>query len=294
MRVTERQIFDRAARSGEAARSGLATATGELSSGRRVQRAYDDPAATSRILRLQAQSSRADGISAAAAAARNELDVVDGTLGEVANVMTRAKELAVTFANDSYDAPSRQAAALEVAALSKTLVTLANQRLGDRYLFAGDLTDKPPFLDDGTYVGDDGVRRIEIGFGVEEDVSFPGDELFKGAGGGADLFASLASLQAALEANDADAIRGSIGGLDSSIAQAAAGRAEVGSVTPVIMAAESAADMVSLKTQIQAAELGEVDVIDAASRLQASQTALEASLQATKSSFSMTLLDKIG
>jgi flagellar hook-associated protein 3 FlgL len=293
VRVTERQIFDRAARASEGARSDLARATGELSSGRRVQRPFDDPAATSRLLRLEAQAERADGIAKSAVAARGELDFADRALDGVELLLTRVKELAVTYANDTYDATAKAQGADEVGGLVRSLTALLNQKLGERFVFAGDLTDQPPFREDGSYLGDDGVRTIELGVGVYEEFSVRADVVIKGAAGGVDVYQALFDLQSALAAGDTDAVRASIGGLDASLRQVSQGRTRVGATTTVVEAAESAVEMLSITTRRTVGEVADVDFVDAASRLQAAQTALQASLEASKRSFSLTLLDKL-
>ena len=96
----------------------IANKQAQVSTGRRLQRASDDPAATSRIAELNRtqanDSARARninlGISLAAQA--------DGQLRNMSNLLARSQELAVSGANSGLNPDSRAAIALEMRALA--------------------------------------------------------------------------------------------------------------------------------------------------------------------------------
>ena len=96
----------------------IANKQAQVSTGRRLQRASDDPAATSRIAELNRtqanDSARArninHGITLAAQA--------DGQLRNMSNLLARSQELAVSGANSGLNPDSRAAIALEMRALA--------------------------------------------------------------------------------------------------------------------------------------------------------------------------------
>ena len=96
----------------------IANKQAQVSTGRRLQRASDDPAATSRIAELNRtqanDSARArninHGISLAAQA--------DGQLRNMSDLLARSQELAVSGANSGLNPDSRAAIALEMRALA--------------------------------------------------------------------------------------------------------------------------------------------------------------------------------
>ena len=131
--------------------------------------------------------------------ASEELGVVDSTLDQVTNSLTRAHELAVQLGSDTYNATDRANGAVEVQQLMSAAVAQLNQRFGDRYIFGGMLDNAPPFDAAGNYSGDANA--------------------FKGAGGGTDILAAFTSLSTALSTNDATQIRASIATLADGIQQ---------------------------------------------------------------------------
>lgn len=293
MRVTDKMIFDRAAAQTARTRERAQAAAGELSSGLRVQHPGDDPAAAGLVVSQRQAESRHGAIAEAARRASEELVAADEALGEVIEIASRARELAVQFANATHGADSRSYGAAEVRALLGRAIGVLNRQHGDRYLFGGHLDGSPPFAADGSYVGDAGVRQVEVTPGMLLDASVRADVAVKGVDGGSDLLATFADLAAALAANDVDGIRASLDGLDAGIAQVSLARAQAGASMNLFDAA--AATGLDERDSARAAVKGlvEADVIEATGRLALAQRALEAALTASARTFELTLLDKL-
>jgi flagellar hook-associated protein 3 FlgL len=293
MRVTENLIFNRGTADIAAARARSEEAVGQVSSGRRVQHPGDDPAAAGQIVSRQLGVQRFEAISASVGRATDEVGTADGALDGLANVVSRAREVAVQLSNDSYGTADRAAAANEVQGLFQQAVALLNTRSGNRYVFGGNKDGAPPFDATGAYLGDTGVRQVEIAPGVLQDVSLRADVMAKGAGGGVDLLATLQSLQAALASDNAPGVRGTLDALDTGIAQVATGRAQLGTQMNVLDAAVQVSDAAAGTERKALSHAADVDAIEAATRLAQAQQALDASLTATAKSFGLTLLDKL-
>lgn len=293
MRVTERMIFEGAARSSGKASERLQRAVTEAATGLRVQHPGDDSAAAAGIVSHKLGLGRAQAIGEAAGRAESELYTTDSALGSAADLFGRARELAMQLSNSTYDATQRAGAAVEVDQLIKGLVGVLNVSVGNRYVFGGLRDDAPPFDAAGNYLGDDGVRQVEVAPGVLEDASVRADVAFKGVGGGADAFATLQALADALRANDPQAVAATLGGFDQVTNQISVARTTAGSSATVFLAAQTAtADVVESETK-SLADLQEVDIVEASTRLALAQRALDAALSASAKSFELTLLDKL-
>jgi flagellar hook-associated protein 3 FlgL len=293
MRVTHRMLSENAAKYAGAARERFEAASREASTGLRVQHPQDDPAAASLMARTIAQVGRDGAIERALGAAADELAAADTALDAVGTALGRARELAVQLANATYDANQRAAAAEEVNGLFKEVLGRLNQKVGSRYLFGGFKDAAPPFDATGAYLGDAGVREVEVAPGITLPASVRADVAIKGVGGGTDVLATLQALAAALSANNVAGVQASLDGLDAGIAQVARARSEAGSHLSVMDAARAAAQAAKTDGQTRLSHLADADVIDAATRLTAAQQALEAALSAAAKTFQPSLLDKL-
>lgn len=294
MRVTDKMIFDSASlRSGQA-RDRLQTAIDQTSSGLKVEHPWDDPTATASVVTHRLSLKRLETIQVVAGRAADELQSADDALGGVVDAMARARELTIQMSNETYNATDRLNSSAEVRQLFGHVLGLVNTRVANRYVFGGNLDDAPPFDATGTYLGDAGIRKIEVFPGVMQDASINADQVIKGAGGGTDVFAVLDGLATALENNDLAAVRAAIEPLDDALTQISTGRSTVGAAMNAIdvaaLAARSTADIETTTLS----NLTEVDVIESTSRLALAQRALDAALTASARSFDLSLLNKLG
>ncbi|MEW6433354.1 MAG: flagellar biosynthesis protein FlgL [Myxococcota bacterium] len=293
MRVTDRLLFESAAKHAAAARERFEAASREAATGVRVQHPEDDPGAASVMARTIAQAGRDAAIGRALGSASDELQAAETSLDAVSAALSRARELAVQLSNATYGANERAAAAEEVTGLFKDVLGRLNQKVGSRYVFGGFQDAAPPFDATGAYLGDTGVREVEVAPGVTVPASVRADVALKGAGGGVDVLGTLQSLAAALAANNVAGVQGTLDDLDTGIAQVARARSEAGSHLAVMDAARNASLSAHVDGQTRLSHLADADVIDAAARLAQAERALDAALSAAAKSFRPTLLDKL-
>jgi flagellar hook-associated protein 3 FlgL len=288
VRVTNGMIFDSARASVAQAQSAAQDAVQQVSSGTRIQHPGDDPVGAGMMVAFQMSSDRLGAIAKAATAAAGELNAADSALGDIGNALTRAQELAVQCSSASTDG---QPASKEVAQLIDRVIASLNTQSGNRYIFGGSIDASAPFRADGTYAGNADVRSVEIAPGVWQPASVRADLAMGTTGGGTNVIATLQALQAALAASDPAAVSATLGGLKASLDQVTTARAEVGIDAQTFDTAATAAKNASTDAQTQASQQGEVDLAQAATQMQATQTALQATLAATAQSFKVSLLD---
>jgi flagellar hook-associated protein 3 FlgL len=295
VRVTDRLVYDRSAREMGRGRETVDEARALVASGRRVNHPGDDPATAGALAAFQVSSARNAAMSRAADLAARELGAADGALGSVGNVLSRARELAVQFSSDGYPGEQRAMGAAEVGTLVTSAIASLNARYGNRWIFGGTADDAPPFdAATGAYlgaVGDDGARQVEIAPGVLQASAVRADRAIRGDGGGVDVIATLKALQTALRDNDVAGVRAALTPLDSAITQVATARADAGVAMDAIGTAGEAAKLAAEDEQMQLAQLSEVGLPEATTRLAQAQAALEASMSAAAQSFRITLLD---
>ena len=290
MRVTDQATFNQTSTDIARARERLQTATTVSSSGVRVTHPGDDPGAAGLLVTVNANQARFDAIQKTAGQASDELASADGALNAVGNALTRAEELTVQMAN-STNASGRAGAAGEVQSILNEVVAALNTRVGNRYLFGGNVDNAPPFDATGNYLGDDGVRRVEIAPGVTEAASVRADVAMKGASGGVDILSTLSALATALTANDQSGIQAALDPLSQGISQVAQARTAVGNSMNAFDTAVTVGQAARDDQKKVASDLSEADVFEAATNLAAAQQALETSLAATAQGFRLSLLN---
>ncbi len=293
MRVTDMMTYSNAMASSGRARDNVDAASEETSSGLRLVHPGDDPGAAGQVVAHSLSKSRLTAIVSGATAAGDELRTADGALQTVNNAIQRAQELAVQMSNDTLNAAGRSAGAAEIGNLLQEVVSVMNTKQGNRYLFGGNLDDKPPFDPSGAYSGDAGVRRIEVAPGVTQAVSIRADIAIKGVGGGVDVLATMQKLQTALQANDTSGVQGTIDALSKSNDQVSLARTGAGVSMNALDATVAAGTIARDGETKQISHLQDADVVDSTTKLALAQHALEASLSASAQSFKFSLMDFI-
>ena len=293
MRVTSGMIFDQARTNAEKARSRHQDAVIKASSGMRVNHPSDDPVAAGLMAKHRVAQMRQEAIGQSVGRAESEIQTADGAVGELSNLLARAKELAVQFSNSTYSATDRSNGASEVEQLLKNAINILNTEVGGRYIFGGKKDGTPPFDSAGNYSGDTEVRMIEIAPGVTSQASLRADVAIKGVGGGVDVLSILSDLATALRANDVNSVSSSLSGLTDSIEQVSSARAQLGTMANVMQTAMEATRAAKDAEASAISREGEVDMIEAFTELTLAEKGLEASLTAISKSFGMSLIDKL-
>jgi flagellar hook-associated protein 3 FlgL len=296
VRVTDRLIFSTATIETGRAREAAEQAQEVVSRGTRIQHPSDDPAASGMIIAFNMSSDRFAAISSAAAAASDELSATDNALDGIGNALSRARELAVQFSNSTYSQAQRAGGAEEVAGILGQVVSNLNTRFGNRYVFGGTKDGAPPFDPTpgptfGNYLGDSAARNVEIAPGMLQQSNVLVGSMSTDSADPNSVLKTVQALQAALQANDPIAVQATLDGLDAGINQVSTTRSQVGASMNAFDTAISAARTASGDDKVRASKQGDVDLIESSIQLQATQTALQASLAATAQSFKLSLLD---
>lgn len=160
MRVSTANSFDASVDSLIKRQTALATAQEQLTTGKRVNRASDDPAAAARAERALAAETHTDAVQRAVNASQNAMQLSESALGDAGDLLQQIREAMVAAGNGSYSDQERRAQAEKIAGLRTQLLAVANRQDGaGSYLFGGQSPDHAPFLDAAggvTYQGTSG------------------------------------------------------------------------------------------------------------------------------------------
>lgn len=180
MRISTQMVQQGALRAIRSRLSTLVRAQQEVSTGRKVNTISDAPTDAAQIMRLDGHVRDIEQFRRTGTTTSTRLAAEDVVLTSVRDLITRARSLASNAATQSPDDPVRIAAVAEIEQIQAQLVSLANTRVGNDYLFSGS-TAQAPFYEDGSYLGDKVIRQAQIDAGVLVDVNRPGDEVLSTA-----------------------------------------------------------------------------------------------------------------
>ena len=187
MRIADKMAFNQVNQNLTKNRSDMADLQNQAATQKRINKPSDDPLSSARVLAARTEERGNTQFIKNINNARSFLEFSDQSLGELSDALVRAKELAVSQANDaSGNTESRMVTAAEVEQLYNQAVQIGNRKLGERYIFGGYRTQNMPFDQQGEYSGDDGDIKIQIHKDSFVAMNVPGVKVFLGQGLGGD------------------------------------------------------------------------------------------------------------
>lgn len=277
MRITDSSAYAAMNKRLSATRNDVAEAQERASSGLKVAKPSDDPVAFAAARREHSKKALADVGMRAADLATTHLNGADEALSTATDVIAQAKELAMQGASATVGPEQRRDMAAQVRQLRDQMIALGNTQTAGSFVFGGYKDDVAPFDSTGQFIGDSTVKEISTYPGLKASASLPGEQAF-GTSASDNVFSTLDHLAGALEANDQDAVRAQIGGLDNDEKRVLAARSRVGSMMNGVDTARAVADRYSYSAETESARLTEVDQVSAITDLLKAKGALDAAL----------------
>lgn len=248
----------------------------QVSTGKRINRPSDDPGRISQLHNIRQQLSNQDVYQTNSTQAEQLLNVADQSLRDIHATLTEARELAVQFANESYNADQRSEAANVTDSLFERALSSANVKFNERYIFAGTAYDGAAYGDDGSYTGSTDHPEVIVGDGITVKTGFDGSASLTSS---SDMFAAIDGLQDALNANDTAGIIASLDDIDLALREIENTRVEVGGEMRRSMDATDLASNLEVELTQAKASIEETNVVDAYSKLVQLQTNFDAAMQ---------------
>jgi flagellar hook-associated protein 3 FlgL len=273
------------------------TALTQLTTGRRVNVASDDPSSAALEVNIAYQMDSCDQYSRSMSSIYSELQTADSSLNSAVTALQRAITLGVEGANGTLSQQDRTTLAQEVSGISQQVLSVANLSYNGHYVFAGTANSQPPYVVDNTapggiaYQGNDHVNSVEIEAGQSVAVNQPGSQLFSAAG--ADVFQSLNDLITKLE--DPSSTTSDIGNATTEIRNAydqlTSARAFYGSTIDQVLSSQDFMNSESVQLSQQQNSTVGVDMNVAATNLSNAELARNAAVQAAATTSGVSLMD---
>lgn len=309
-RVTTQQLWSSSNGNIQASKARLSQLSDQASSGLAVSKPSDDPTASAAILRTLADQRANTQYGTNIGDGLSWLATTDSAMSSSENLVRQAKDLVIQAANAStQDESSRRAIATQLTGIRNDLLGQANTQYLGRAIFAGTSnagkaistgTDPVSGATTYTYTGgaggtNDVQRRIGPGSNDVITVSADGAAAF---GTGADsVFAKLDSVIAALgksaadyTAADADAVRGGIDGLGSSLTALTAQHAVVGANYARVQSAKAQNATTATTLEAQRSGLQDADTTRTLLDLKTQELTYQTALQVTAAVLQPTLM----
>lgn len=271
----------------------------QMSTGRRVNQASDDPSSAALEVNIAYQMDSCDQYQRSISSIYSELQTADSSLNSAVTALQRAITLGVEGANGTLSQDNRTTVAQEINGISQQVLSIANLSFNGHYVFGGTANLQPPYVADNTapggiaYQGNDGVNTVEIDTGQSVAVNKPGSQLFSSAG--ASVFVALNDLAKALQdpSSTTDDIGNATTEVRNAYDQLTSARTFYGGTIDQVLNTQDFLNNEKVQLSQQQDSTVGVDLNVAATNLTNAEAARNATVQAAASLSSTTLMDYI-
>jgi flagellar hook-associated protein 3 FlgL len=298
MRITSNMIAAQQMTGLQSNLSLLQKAQQQVTSGKRYAAASDDPTAAIGTMAAGSSLRALEQYRTNVQRASSRIDVEDGVLQQIGDLVSRAKELGVTAASSSASAQTRSVANAEVQQIFSQIVSLGNTKFGNEYLFGGQQSTTAPFAVTGsgatlnyTTTNPQGARSIGIGEGQTLAPTHDGKQLLLDTG----VLDAVKSLSIALDPssplNAQTAVTSALTQLDGAYDNVQTMVGDTGAQANRLSSVGQNLDALKTSLTTFKSNLEDVDVEKAMTELTTRQVAYQAALLATSKVTSLNLTD---
>lgn len=158
----------------------------QVSSGNRVNRASDSPSEAYRVLGLNSQERSLLGYQGVVSELIGNLEISSTIIADMSSELASVETLLTQIVGGVYDEEGRKRIAEKIDSALEQLVSLANTRHANQYLFGGGDTSKAPYeiireggkIVEVVYRGSDTSRSINVASGLSIETFQVGDDVF--------------------------------------------------------------------------------------------------------------------
>lgn len=287
MRVTDSSSpFVNAARI-NASRSRLSTLQERLASGKRINRPSDDPNGAEAVLRLRTSQTEVEQFRRNAENVSQKLSTADDVLTSYEPLLDRIRALVSRGLTTTTTQEAKNALATEIDALRERILSIANTKSSDEYVFGGIRQGEPPFNPQTAAPAPNptSAQYIQIEPGANAIAAgVTAETIFSDAA--STVFTDLTNAAAALrgtgnEANDRTTLLNTQSRLEIYGNAASLAHAKIGAITNITEFANDRLSTDALNFNARVANLEDADFAATATEFAAVNNALEATLQVT-------------
>ena len=272
----------------------------QLSSGKRINRPSDDPAAAAEAEKVRSRQARMDAEKRAVGYAQQQLSNADTTIGDATSLLQNARETLLRGANATNNTSDRFTIGANLSAIRDQLLAVANRSDGTGgFVFGGQGANSAPIAADGTtYNAQPGT--VQVGQELSSPVSLDGRANVPASPTGAGTESIFAQLDAAIAvfkdpaataASAAAIAQSTLGSVDRSIDRLGVTRATVGERLNAIETHLKDIENGTIDNASRMSALTDVDFAAAISNMAQNQTTVEAALKSYSTISKMSLFN---
>jgi flagellar hook-associated protein 3 FlgL len=275
------------------ASSQLAKAQQQVSSGKRINGAGDDPRGIQQAIAERSTLNGIDAYTRANDAAATRLASADSVLTGYSDKLTSAITTALSAQGTQVNAAARASSAQTLRSLRDALVSDLNTTFNGNYLFSGTKSDTAAYAQVAgtwTYQGNADTAQVDVEAGRTVSVSFNGQAIAQGTDP-TDVFTALDTLATAVENGDNTGISTGLDALQRAFDRAQRAQALLGTDEQGVSSAQVRLTALRTASDNRRSKLEDVNMADAITRLQQADTAYRAALGAVSTAERQSLLD---
>ncbi len=275
--------------------SSIASLEEQVSSGKALNQPSDDPAAVTQVLQLSGQASQLASWQDNTQTATSWLGLANDSANSALDAMQSAQTLLLQALNQgSESAANYTGIAEQLQGVSANLLAAANTQFEGRPIFAGTSAASEAYDANGNYLGNQDTPTVIVGpggtAGQAAALSVPGTALF--GTGTSNVFSVLSTVigQLSTGAPTAAQLNTALTALDSNIATAEQGSAELGNASIAVTDASASLTTQLTATQTTQAGLEDVNVATVTTQLDSEMTNYQAAMWAASQAIPETLV----
>jgi flagellar hook-associated protein 3 FlgL len=258
----------------------------QLSSGKRIARPSDDPAATAASMQLRTAQTADDQYQRNSDTARGRLAVADSALMQLSDRVSSVRQLMIASRSGALSNDGRAALSAQVDAIRTEVVSLYNSTYLDRPVFGGS-TPGVQAIDPatGAYLGNDAPleARISVDATIRIDV--------KGTDAAADVLPAALTAIAASVSGAGGATVADFTALDDAFSKLQRAMGDVGARAARVETTNNLVESHRLDLVSRISENEDVDLPETIMNLQAQQVGYQAALGAASKILQTSLMD---
>jgi flagellar hook-associated protein 3 FlgL len=272
----------------------------EVSSGKRIFSASDEPDSIGGLLSVRAEKQLNEQMQSNLGRTKAEVDAAETGLQQAVKILERARVIAGQGQSEFNEESTFRALQAEAEDLTKQLLNVSNIAIEGRFIFSGDQDSVQPFTFDtetglvSAYAGSSATRQSLFPGGSPFDVARAGGDIFDSSVPGRSAFATLNQLQEAFAARDTGALREALVSIESAFGHVSGELSFYGAVQRRVGDATAAADAGDLRLQAQLSRLEDADLAESILNMQQAQFQQQSALQVRGQLPRTSLFDYLG
>lgn len=265
----------------------------QMTTGMKLNKPSDDPVGITYSLRYRNELSANEQYMKNVDTAASWLDFSDTMVSQTEAVFHRVKELAVRATTETNSQEALTAIQKEMKELRGQLMDVGNSKLNGKYVFNGQMTDKPPYSADNAAndATDRSLISLSLGAGIQVPINLSGNDLFGEPGAEDNAFQIMDDLISSLENGDFEALDGSLNKIETRMDKILAIHSEIGARTNRVELVEGRLEDLGLNLTKLQSKVEDADYAELIIQSQIAESIYQASLGVGAQIIKPTLVD---